>query len=207
MIADTFHQLSAKQHLCPCAVSRKKRFLKRLSVRLTNDIRKPFLNRIAVNISDLLIGYRQGQIDIPRLKFLRHRLQVSGEKQKIPEIILILINILIGDLLMYRLFNRSARNQAFNFSPHRNIRSLHKLPDNAVGRRIRPVGLRISISVQGHSLHIIDNAPRIIYLCFPKNITVVPFLRFPQIRFQPKTGKRLPDLFSGKSKVFCIFRI
>ena len=115
------------------------------------------------------------------------------------------MNIAVGNVLMYRLFDGATVNQSFEIRFCLLIRFSHHFANNAVRRGIRPVWQRKLRNLAVTVIYIIDDAPRIVDFDVIEQITVIPPLHFRQFFLQIIVRKHFLYFAFGKSEAVAIF--
>ena len=112
------------------------------------------------------------------------------------------MNIAVGNVLMYRLFDGATVNQSFQIRFCLLIRFSHHFADDAV---IRPVWQRKLRNLSVAIIYIVDDAPRVIDFDVIEQITVIPPLHFRQFLLQIIVGKHFLYFAFGKSEAVAVF--
>jgi len=115
------------------------------------------------------------------------------------------MNIAVGNVLMYRLFDGATVNQSFQIRFCLLIRFSHHFADDAVRRGIRPVWQRKLRNLVVTVIYIIDDAPRVIDFDVIEQITVIPPLHFRQLLLQIIVGKHFLYFDFCKSEAVAVF--
>ena len=130
--ADCLHQVYRNLPFQQLCVLLQQRTVNPGQILVTDLFIEPFQNRILVYIFHFHIGNRQRQIGSYILQTFLHFFQISCKKKKIPEIIRRPVNVLISDILVYRLFNGASLYQRLHLLLYAAVSAFHQLPDDTV---------------------------------------------------------------------------
>ena len=130
--ADCLHQVYRNLPFQQLCLLLQQRIVNPGQILVTDLSIEPFQNRILVYIFHFQVGERQRQVVGNILLTFLHFFQIPCKKKKIPEIIRRPVNVLISDILMYRLFNGASRYQHFQLLLYAAVSAFHQLPDDTV---------------------------------------------------------------------------
>ena len=166
---------------------------------------KPRQHLLHIDLTHLAV--RNPQLVSAAGRFLRRR-QVARHIEKTPNVADAAPDFIVRQLLVQRLGDRLALNQALDFHLRRAVRAFaDQLAHHCVSAGVQPVRLRLCLRVDAKRVDIIDYVPRAVYVLPAETIAVIPFSRFLMMRFQPVVRKHFTDLFVREAEVFIKTRI
>ena len=182
--ADRLHQVFRKNLLHLFCVSIQDAFIERGEFFFLCLLFKPPQNGIFIHIPHLAVRNRHLHIDGFPLLTLADLFEITGKEKEVPQVILGGIHIIICDVFVNRLCNRTARNQRLDLLLYGDVRVFHQIFHDAVRTGVRPVRLRKCVFITITGVYIINHTPGIINFCFSKPVTVIPSLYCFQVVFQ-----------------------
>ena len=152
IIADTCFQIAFDKFFQSFDFSIEQCLMQRCQVKFHDSSSEPFYNGIFVDIANLHIGNRHSHIHPCSNQMRIYCFQVSCKEQEIPQIILWIVNIFVGDILMNRLGYGLSRHDIFQLCSGGIICFLYHFFNDAVRRGVRPIRSWIRYPVCNHTV-------------------------------------------------------